>query len=470
MKLPQIIQGGMGIYVSGPSMAQSASLHGGLGTVTGVAADRAVARILQRGDPGGHFRRAFDSFPYPEVAERIYKRYYVPGGIPATSDFGNEPVFSFRPSAHLIELTVLANFSLVWLAKEGHNHPISINYLEKVQLPHLYSVFGAMLAGVDVVTVGAGIPDQFPEIFRVFAQRRAAEYRLTVDGKRSDSHCMTFDPASFFGWVPLTLFIPKFLPIVSSHGLAKHLVKTNKDDLAGFIVSPKNLGGGHKVLPRGAALILDSEGDPVYGPKDEVDFEAMNDLKIPYWLAGERGSPEGLAEALKLGASGIQAGSIFALSNESGILDRYAAWIRREGFLGNLKVKTDPRVSSTGFAFNVVQFPGTQSDEKIRADKTRRCDACYLVTFVTDRGKVTMRCPAEPEGKFECKGGNPQDTLGRGDLCNGLSVAVGLGNPHEPAILTLGKNAQSFLQRLMKNEHDRYTVSDAMTYLMSKSE
>lgn len=43
----------------------------------------------------------------------------------------------------------------------------------------------------------------------------------------------------------------------------------------------------------------------------------MKDLGLPFWLAGSYASPEGLEKAYELGAVGIQAGSIFALSRES---------------------------------------------------------------------------------------------------------------------------------------------------------
>ena len=43
-----------------------------------------------------------------------------------------------------------ANFVEVFLAREGHVHPVGINFLEKIQMPHLPSLYGAMLAGVRI--------------------------------------------------------------------------------------------------------------------------------------------------------------------------------------------------------------------------------------------------------------------------------------------------------------------------------
>ena len=53
-------------------------------------------------------------------------------------------------------------------AKEGHNAPVGTNYREKIQLPTLPSVYGAMLAGVTYVRDSplscASIPTHFREL------------------------------------------------------------------------------------------------------------------------------------------------------------------------------------------------------------------------------------------------------------------------------------------------------------------
>jgi len=52
---------------------------------------------------------------------------------------------------------VVANFVEFFLARNGHDNPVGINYLEKLQLPHLPSIYGAMLAGVGYILMG-GVP------------------------------------------------------------------------------------------------------------------------------------------------------------------------------------------------------------------------------------------------------------------------------------------------------------------------
>ncbi|XVQ87765.1 nitronate monooxygenase [Microbispora siamensis] len=66
---------------------------------------------------------------------------------------------------------------------------------------------------------------------------------------------------------------------------------------------------------------LDEAGEPVYGPRDEVDTGKVAALGLPFWLAGGYGTPDGLTRALEMGAAGIQVGSAFALCRESGLHD-----------------------------------------------------------------------------------------------------------------------------------------------------
>jgi hypothetical protein len=63
----------------------------------------------------------------------------------------------------IIELLIATGFAEVWLAKEGHDGKVFINFLNKIELPLIYVLYGAMLAGVDGVT-GAGNPCGLPSI------------------------------------------------------------------------------------------------------------------------------------------------------------------------------------------------------------------------------------------------------------------------------------------------------------------
>ena len=80
IQLPRIIQGGMGVGVPNWRFAQTVSKLGQLGVVSGTALDSLFVRRLADGDLGGHMRRGLDSFPFPEMAKRVWQEYFVPGG------------------------------------------------------------------------------------------------------------------------------------------------------------------------------------------------------------------------------------------------------------------------------------------------------------------------------------------------------------------------------------------------------
>src|SRR5690606_4717445 len=103
-------------------------------------------------------------FPYPDMAERILERYFIPGGKGASEPYRPTPMPSIDPSPAHLELMVAANFVEVFLAGEGHSGLVGVNLLEKIQAPTLPSLYGAMLAGVDYVLMGAGIPRAIPGV------------------------------------------------------------------------------------------------------------------------------------------------------------------------------------------------------------------------------------------------------------------------------------------------------------------
>ena len=92
-----------------------------------------------------------------------------------------------RDSRNLIELLMVSNFVEVFLARQGHLNKVGVNFLEKVQLPHLASIYGAMLAGVGYVLMGAGIPLHIPGVLDNLAAGKPAEYKLAVTGAAADA-------------------------------------------------------------------------------------------------------------------------------------------------------------------------------------------------------------------------------------------------------------------------------------------
>ena len=154
--LPAIIQGGMGIGVSDWKLARAVSLCGQMGVVSGTAIDNVIARRLQDGDHGGHMRRAMEHFPLPQAVAEMLHRHFKRGGRAPGAPYSLLPMYQQVVDRARQQVAMLATFVEVHLAKHGHEGPVGINLLTKVQMPNLASLYGAMLAGVDYVLMGAG--------------------------------------------------------------------------------------------------------------------------------------------------------------------------------------------------------------------------------------------------------------------------------------------------------------------------
>lgn len=468
--LPIVIQGGMGAAVSSWRLARAVSMRGQLGVVSGTGADTILARRLQMGDVGGHLRAAFDAFPIPEIAERVWARYFSSEEKKPRDAFKSKPIPTIRFSSALSELTVLANFVEVYLAKRGHAGAVGINLLEKIQLPTLPSLFGAMLAGVDYVLMGAGIPRQIPGALDSLARFERTRLRIDVaDAAASEEFHSTFDPGEFQPAGVTSLARPKFLAIVSSTALGLTLVRKCTPPVDGLIVEGPT-AGGHNAPPRGTPF-FDEHSQPIYGPKDAPDLDAIRQLGVPFWLAGSYGCPEGLQQAVAAGATGVQVGTLFAFCEESGIAPEIKRAILERSAAGTACVRTDALASPTGFPFKVVQLPGTVSEPATYETRTRICDLGYLrQPYRTADGKVGYRCPAEPVEDYLKKGGKIEDTVGRKCICNGLIATVGMGQVRkgvaEPAIVTSGDDVVN-VHLLLPPGRDSYSANDVLDYLLS---
>jgi NAD(P)H-dependent flavin oxidoreductase YrpB (nitropropane dioxygenase family) len=465
--LPRIIQGGMGVGVSSWQLARAVSRAGHLGVVSGTALDVSLARRLQDGDPGGDLRRALAAFPAPEVAARVLERYFRPAGRLPGAPYRPVPRLGVRPSRAVEELTVLANFAEVWLAREGHAGLVGINYLEKIQMATPAAALGAMLAGVDVVVMGAGVPRQIPALLTDLAAGRTGGVDVDVAGA-DEPFRVEVDPAALLGAQLPPLRRPQFLAIVSATVLATYLAREERTRPDGFVLEG-HVAGGHNAPPRVRATGPD--GEPVYGPRDEVDLAKIAALGLPFWLAGGYGSPAGLAAAEAAGAAGIQVGSLFALAAESGLRADLKAEAIRRLVPGQLPVRTDAGASPTGFPFKVADLPGTLADPAVYDARPRSCDLGYLRTpYRTADGGVGYRCAAEPVDVFVRKGGNAAETPGRACLCNALTAAVGLAQIRadgfvEPALVTLGSDLAG-ARELAERQPDGWSALDALQHLV----
>lgn len=460
----------MGVGVSNWQLARAVSIAGHLGVVSGTALNSVLVRRLQDGDIGGHVRRALAHYPNPAEADRMLDSYFIEGGRNPAQPYRLVPMYSLDSSHHLVALTIIANFTEVWLAKEGHSGVVGINFLEKIQLPTLPSLYGAMLARVDYVLMGAGIPRAIPGVLDLFAKGCPAKLRISVEGETPGlEQLIDLDPAQFIPAPVPALPRPQFLAIVSSVALATSLARKSSGRVDGIIVEGY-LAGGHNAPPRGAPQ-FNERGEPVYGSRDDVNLAAIRDLGQPFWLAGS--TAHRLNEALASGAAGVQVGTAFAFCEESGITAELKRAVLAQCAAGKISLLTDARASPTGMPFKVVDAPGTISDPVVYEQRTRKCDLGYLrQPYQKPDGTVGYRCPAEPVEDYVRKGGQLEDTKDRKCLCNGLTATIGLGQALaagglEPAIVTAG-DALRDLQHFLADGKLSYRAVDVLRFILDQ--
>ncbi len=468
---PVIIQGGMGAGVSNWRLAQAVSSLGQLGLVSGTALDPILARRLQDGDPGGHMRRGLDAFPFPAMAERVWQKYFIAGGKAERTPYISVPQLEKDISRELNELCIVANFVEVYLARQGHSNPVGINYLEKIQMAHLSCIYGAMLAGVGYVIMGAGIPLKIPGVLDRYVNHEAAEYAIHVHGSlEGDDVTMHFDPREFMEVELGPLTRPKFLPIVSSNTLATTMLKKANGRVDGLVIETRT-AGGHNAPPRGKPVFSEI-GEPVYGERDTIDIAKLRELGVPFWLAGGYGSAEMLRHALAQGAAGVQVGTAFEFANESGLRESYKTALMAKAIAGQARVFTDPLASPTGFPFKVAQLEGTCSQAEVFAARPRICDLSFLrEPYRTEEGSIGYRCASEPVSLFLSKGGKLEDTVGRKCVCNGLMANIGYqqvrnGKREEYGLITAGDDLVT-IARFLGPGRTEYSAADVISQLLS---
>jgi NAD(P)H-dependent flavin oxidoreductase YrpB (nitropropane dioxygenase family) len=375
------------------------------------------------------------------------------------------PMYRRAVSIQRQQVTMLANFVEVWLAKEGHDGIVGINLLTKEQMPNLASLYGAMLAGVDYVLRGAGIPREIPGAIDALARHDPASIRLDVEGDTSSTaELLTFDPRR--QWTPaVELTRPRFLPIVSAHSLAATLARKASGRVDGFVVEGPT-AGGHNAPPRGEPR-FNADGEPLYGERDLVDLARMRELGLPFWLAGSKATIGAVHAARALGAEGVQVGTMFAYCAESGFSPAIRRAVLAGIARGKARVRTDPRASPTGYPFKIVEVEGM-----LRQDDTRQrvCDLGYLRSaYRTPTGTIGYRCPAEPVETYVAKGGDAADAVGRRCLCNGLTANVGLAQRRDAGdelpLVTSGDDLASILT--VASASTEYTAADVIRHLMT---
>lgn len=474
MRLPRIIQGGMGVAISDWKLAHAVSLKGQLGVVSGTGIALVMIARLSKGDPGGHVHRALARFPHQDAVRRLMERYpALEGPYP---NYPRPPFWAPDAPRDLVELTVLASFVEITLAKEGHNSPVGINLLEKIQMPTLSTLYGALLADVDVVIMGAGIPYQIPQILDKLSKHERTSYHLDIHSSvPGEEATIALNPEELFPGISVQcghLQRPSFLPIISSTVLAKTLLKRSKGSIEGFVVEAP-CAGGHNAPPRGP-LRIDSAGEPIYGPRDQVESSAIADLGLPFWLAGGQDTPERLEKARSEGARGIQVGTAFAFCAESGMDPTIRRRVLDTLSAEPVEVRTDPVASPTSYPFKVAQVEGSLSDQHVYHSRKRLCDIGMLRQgYRLQDGSLVWRCPAEPRSTLISKGGQGDEADGAVCLCNALAATAGIPQTRpcgyrEPAIVTSGDNL-STIHHLIREGASEYSAAEVLEYLLREN-
>jgi NAD(P)H-dependent flavin oxidoreductase YrpB (nitropropane dioxygenase family) len=462
--LPLLFGGGMAVGISTPSLVKAVSTYEipglgrgrCLGISSGTAAANLLARRLQHGDT--RIRLALDALAalapsLESELDALHTAYFIPGGKAASPSYKPVRGFGLDPPRWLQLLTVAGNFTTVWECKQGHDNPVGINYLQKIELSQLPALYGAMLAGVDYVCVGAGNPAAFPGYLRGLARREPVEQAVHV-ARATKAHTIRFDPQALGGNEVPELRMPRFIAIVSTCEQAEQLAGSEATRPFGFVFEGPS-AGGHNAPPADYRRVLGEA--PKWGVKDELDLRRLAELRVPFWLAGAYGNPEGLRRALEVGAAGVQFGTVLALSNESGMSPALRSRVLERIWHKDLAVVTQPLMSPTGFPFKVAQLTGSLSEEAVRSSRERVacCDLGHLFTPVEIRRRVTRSdggieevvevqtlCPAEPVETFTRKGGVMMRRKGTICLCNGLMSTAGYPGVRcgfvEPPVVTAG--------------------------------
>lgn len=467
----KIIQGGMGVGVSNYILSNRVSTLGGLGVVSGVMLDEMMTRRLQKGDSTGEIRYALKQFPDKNIADNIIDKYFIKNGKASHQKYLNCPFPKFDvtsekiltlKSKNLEKLIVAANFVEVYLAKQGHNNPVGINYLHKIQWPIMPSIYGAMLAGVDVLLIGAGFPKEIPKVINSLSKENKATMSMPVIG--GENYLMEFNPLNILNDYG-ELKPPELFGIVSNHLGIKAL-----PDVGGYVFENYK-AGGHNAPSR--IKKLTDKGEPDYGIKDEMDYKLLkilleknakkrNNILQPYWFAGSYADK--LNKALEMGATGVQVGTPFAFCRESGIEPKLKQKILQEILSGGV-TSTDPFISPSGFPFKVFQSPGTISCPEIYKSRKRVCNLGYLIELYEKDNVIGTRCPAENIENYVRKGGDISKTINKACLCNALFAKIGLGSLNEMPIITTGYDF-SVVKLLVKKHGLDYTAKNVIDYLL----
>ncbi len=287
--------------------------------------------------------------------------------------------------------------------KIAENKPIGINIMVALQKDYENSVLGALDGGVDVIISGAGLPLNLPEI--VSSHPRGNEVAL--------------------------------IPIASSGRALEIICKRWKRNnrLPDAVIVEGPLAGGH---------IAWRSIEEAENPNNSLELLLKDVFKVtqkynnmPVIAAGGIFTYEDIQKYLQNGCVGVQMGTRFLATEESGASDEF-----KESVVNCTEdniVLADKPGSPCGMLFRVIKDCPFYASA-LEGKREEYCDKGYLL----HRG--TCPAKASKEEAF-C-------------ICNGLLAASGYNNEVEEELYTVGANAYKVKEIV--------TVSELMDELAGK--
>lgn len=394
------------------------------------------------GDLDGSLRLVLEHFPYPAAARHVWQHFFVPGGK------GDEQPFELVSQPHLeegpalVELTVLANFAEVFLARQGHTGWVGVHYHDSARLALLPSLFGALLAGVDFLLVSAsGVAAVQPALRRLLAHESAA---LDVTLTDTDRLTCGFDPHSLGSGHSPALRAPILLAVCETVDEAESVLTGAGFD-GGFIVQ----------APSGAGWL------------EAAEFARLRSLGRPFWLGNVAATAENFARVSQEGAGGLQVNTPFTFCAESALdpdLKRRVLTLVRQD---PNHLFTQLSALPDGQPFRVLRLEETAADPEISAARLRLCDVGWFrEVYRRPDGSVGYRCPGEPMHHYLLKGGDATTAARQPCICNGVLAGLGLaqlqdGRELERALVPVGEDVRE-LRRFLKPGGVEFTAADVV--------
>lgn len=281
----------------------------------------------------------------------------------------------------------------------GKGGAIGMNIMVAVINQYEDSVYGSMDGGVDAIISGAGLPLQLPEI--ALKHPRAKDVLL--------------------------------IPIVSSGRALDIICKrwSRAGRLPDAVVVEGPLAGGH-IAWRNVEEALDPS-NKLENLLSDVFAVAKKWGNMPVIAAGGVYSHEDIKMYLEMGCAGVQMGTRFLATYESGANEKYKKLLVASTE-GDIELASKPG-SPCGMLFRVLkQSPFYQ--EALNRGRAPKCDKGYLL----NKGN----CPSKYENeKTFC-------------ICNGLLASIEL-NVNEKELYTVGSKAY-LIDRIMSVKELMYEL------------